>query len=521
MRPMGLKKQSFIRGTFVLTVSSFFTKGLGFVNGILLARFLGAEGVGLLMIAHPLLPLFITMTELGLPVAISKLVSEAEAKGDEARIKRILAVSLSVTGTLSVVLTLAALFGSKWIASIVLADQRAYYAMVAITPIIPIIAMSAVLKGYFRGRQNMNPLALSDIIENLAQIVVIIGVVNILIPYGIAYAAAGAMAASVVGEGVGLLYLFSVFKWAHRGKGKEKAALVPRRSPKGDRTLRDLLRIGLPMTGSGFIHSLYHAFLPLVITKSLVLFGVGVEMATKQFGLLAGYAIPLLFLPGFFTQSLSTALIPAISEASVDNNSQLVHSRMDMAMRTALLVGVPCTLILYLWAEPLTTVIYHAPEAGVLLQLLAPLFFLHYFEKPLQAILLGLGKASTVMWNHVMTNIFEMSLIFVLGSNIGIKGVAVAFGLGTLLLTVLNFFAVAQTIGFYFDFRVLLKAGAGGIVMTVTSLAAHRFLERMELGQTIALIGALLVSILAYLGTLQLTRALRSGPKTPTMTPVS
>lgn len=521
MRPMGLKKQSFIRGTFILTVSSFFTKGLGFVNGILLARFLGAEGVGLLMIAHPLLPLFITMTELGLPVAISKLVSEAEAKGDEARIKRILAVSLSITGTLSVVLTAFALFGSKWIASIVLADQRAYYAMVAITPIIPIIAMSAVLKGYFRGRQNMNPLALSDIIENLAQIIVIIGVVKLLLPYGIAYAAAGAMAASVIGEGAGLLYLFSVFKWANRGKPKETQALLPKTSHKGDRTLRDLLRIGLPMTGSGFIHSLYHAFLPLVITKSLVLFGVGVEMATKQFGMLAGYAIPLLFLPGFFTQSLSTALIPAISEASVDNNSRLVHSRMDMAMRTGLLVGVPCTVILYLWAVPLTTIVYHSPEAGVLLKLLAPLFFLHYFEAPLKAILLGLGKASTVMWNHIMTNIFEISLIFVLGSNVGINGVAIAFGLGILLQTVLNFFAVAQTIGFYFDFRILLKAGAGGIVLTFTGLASHRFLERMEWGQTAALFGSLLISLIAYLATLQLTRALRSGPRTPTITPVS
>ncbi|KAF9117458.1 hypothetical protein BGX30_005438, partial [Mortierella sp. GBA39] len=228
------------------------------------------------------------MTELGLPVAISKLVSEAEVKGDEARIKRILAVSLSVTGTLSIVLTLVALFGSKWIASIVLADQRAYYAMVAITPIIPIIAMSAVLKGYFRGRQNMNPLALSDILENVAQIIVIIGVVNMLLPYGIAYAAAGAMGASVIGEGVGLLYLFSVFKWANRGKSKEQRRFVPSVRLKGDRTLRDLLRIGLPMTGSGFIHSIYHAFLPLVITKSLVLAGVGVEMATKQFGMLAG-----------------------------------------------------------------------------------------------------------------------------------------------------------------------------------------------------------------------------------------
>ncbi|PQP88270.1 hypothetical protein CPT76_20200 [Paenibacillus sp. AR247] len=231
---------------------------------------------------------------------------------------------------------------------------------------------------------------------------------------------------------------------------------------KGDRTLRDLLRIGLPMTGSGFIHSIYHAFLPLVITKSLVLAGVGVEMATKQFGMLAGYAIPLLFLPGFFTQSLSTALIPAISEASAEGDTRLMHSRMDMAMRTGLLVGVPCTVILYMWAVPLTTVVYHSPEAGVLLQLLAPLFFLHYFEAPLKAILLGLGKASTVMWNHIMTNIFEISLIFVLGSNLGIRGVALGFGLGILMLTVLNFYAVAGSIGFYFDFRMVIKAGSRG-----------------------------------------------------------
>ncbi|MDR0268029.1 stage V sporulation protein B [Paenibacillus sp.] len=516
-----MNKQSFMRGTFILTVSSFFTKGLGFVNGILLARFLGAEGVGLLMIAHPLLPLFITLTELGLPVAISKLVSEAEAKGDEARVKRILAVSLSVTVTLSIVLTSVALFGSKWIGSIILADQRAYYAMVAITPIIPIVAVSAVLKGYFRGRQNMNPLAISDIIENLAQIIVILGVVNILLPHGIAYAAAGAMAAAVIGEGFGLLYLFSMFKWANRRNPKANPLLAADASPQRDRTLRDLLHIGLPMTGSGLIHSLYHAFLPLLITKSLVLFGVGVEMATKQFGLLAGYALQLLFLPSFFTQSLSTALIPAISEASVDNNSQLMHKHMDLALRVALIAGLPCTIILYLWAEPLTSIIYHAPEAGALLKIVAPLFFFFYFEAPLQAILLGLGKASTVMWNYIMTNIFEVSMIFVLGSNFGVKGVALGFGLGIVLLTFLNFFSVAGTIGIYFDFRIMFKVGIGIIVMMICGLGTHSFLVRMHVGQTIELFGALLISLLTYAATLQLTRALRSGPKTPTITPIS
>jgi len=518
---MEMKKQSFIRGTFILTVSSFFTRGLGFVNGILLARFLGAEGVGLLMIAHPLLPLFITLTELGLPVAISKLVSEAEVQKDAARVRRILTVSLTVTGTLSIVLTLLALLGSKWIASVFLADQRAYYAMVAITPIIPIIAFSAVLKGYFRGRQNMNPLAFSDIIENVAQIVVIIGVVNWLIPYGISYAAAGAMAAAVVGEGCGMLYLFAMFKWSNKGRKEETRTAVAHSSGKGDRTLYDLLRIGLPMTGSGFIHSIYRAFLPMIITKSLVLYGVGTEMATKQFGLLAGYVIPLLFLPSFFTQSLSTALIPAISEASVDNNSRLVHSRMDIAMRTALIVGLPCTIVLYLWAEPLATIIYHAPEAGALLKLIAPLFFLYYFEAPLQAILLGLGKASTVMWNHVLTNIVEVTAIFVLGSKFGIEGVAWGFGFGICLLTLLNFLSVSGSIGFYFDFRIVFKAGAGAIVMTICGLAAYSMLARSGFGQPLGLLGALLMSLTAYVATLKLTRALRSGPKTPTITPIS
>ncbi|MFD0717567.1 stage V sporulation protein B [Paenibacillus sp. GCM10027626] len=513
---MGMNKQSFIRGTFVLTVSSFITRMLGFVNGILLARFLGAEGVGLLMIAHPLLPLFITMTELGLPVAISKLVSEAEVRKDEARIKRILAVSLSVTGTLSVVLTLVALFGSKWIASVFLADQRAYYAMVALTPIIPIIAMSAVLKGYFRGKQNMNPLAISDIVENVAQIIVILGVVNLLLPYGIAYAAAGAMAAAVIGEAFGLLYLFSMFKWSNRGKPKAAApSMNGQFSIKGDRTLFELLRIGLPMTGSGFIHSIYRAFLPLLITKSLVMYGVGTELATKQFGLLMGYAIPLLFLPSFFTHSLSTALIPAISEASVDNDTRLMHTRMDLAMRTALIAGLPCTIMLFMWAEPLMTVIYHAPEAGVLLKLIAPLFFLYYFEAPLQAILLGLGKASTVMWNHVLTNIFEVIGIFVLGSTFGIEGVAWGFGLGIVLLTLLNFLSVAGTIGFYFDFRIVFKTGVGAVIMIVCGLAAHHFMERMQLGTIAELFVTLLVSLAAYAATLQLTRALRGNPKLP------
>ncbi|WP_256555083.1 oligosaccharide flippase family protein [Paenibacillus mendelii] len=147
------------------------------------------------MMAQPLIPLVITLTCLGLPVAISKLVAEAEAQGQHHKVKKILIVSLTVTATLSLFLTLLTFIGAKLISQYLLTDQRAYYAMLAITPIAPIVvAISSVLKGYFRGRQNMNPLSFSQIIEQLVRIGFINVLVHILLPYGIEFAAAGAMA---------------------------------------------------------------------------------------------------------------------------------------------------------------------------------------------------------------------------------------------------------------------------------------------------------------------------------------
>lgn len=78
----------FLRGTIILLIAGFLTRVLGFINRIVIARFIGEEGVGLYMMAFPTLILVITITQLGLPVAISKNVAEAEAKGDYGKIKR-------------------------------------------------------------------------------------------------------------------------------------------------------------------------------------------------------------------------------------------------------------------------------------------------------------------------------------------------------------------------------------------------------------------------------------------------
>ncbi|MFH5185095.1 stage V sporulation protein B [Paenibacillus sp. TAB 01] len=492
-------QSSFVRGTFILTAAAFITRIIGFLNSILLARYLGPEGIGLLMMAHPLVPMMITLTSLGLPVAISKLVAEAEAQGNEGKVKRILQVSLTLTVTISIVLTVGTFLGSKSIASVILADQRAYYAMLAIIPIAPLVAISSVLKGYFRGKQNMKPIAISDVIENIVQITVIVALVQVLLPYGLEYAAAGAMVCSVIGEGSGLLYLlfmYIVYKKKSNRTGADGTASLPLPSKK--HTLNELLNIGLPSTGQGFIHSIYRAFKPALVIKSMAIAGIGTALATKQYGLLMGYAFPLLVFPTFIMSSLSTALIPSISEANAAGNRRLIHQRIDQAIQLAFIVGAPCTLILYMWAIPLTTVLYHAPEAGSLLKLLAPFFLLHYFEEPLHAILLGVGRVRTVMWNFMISTVLQAAAIFFFGSEWGIYGVATGINFGICIITMLNFLAIATHIGFSLDSRRYLKTVLCLLCMAICGQGVYVFMNHEGYALPWVAFVSIIVSLVVY-----------------------
>src|SRR5579875_1490197 len=160
----------FLKGTFILLIAGFITRILGFINRIVIARCIGEEGVGLYMMAFPTFILVVTITQMGLPVAISKNVAEAEAKGDFAEIKKILVVSLALTIGLSVIFTPALLLLAPFLSTTLFTDQRIYYPLMAIAPVIPVSAVSSVLRGYFQGRQNMRPAANSQILEQLVRI---------------------------------------------------------------------------------------------------------------------------------------------------------------------------------------------------------------------------------------------------------------------------------------------------------------------------------------------------------------
>jgi stage V sporulation protein B len=452
-----MSKQSFLQGAFILILAGFIVKILGFVNKIVVARIMGAEGVGLYSMAVPTLILVITITQIGLPVAISKLVAEAEAVNNRSKIKQILVVSLATTGTLSIIFTVGMIGFAPIISKYFLTDARAFYPLVAISPIVPIVALSSVLRGYFQGRQNMKPSAYSQVIEQVVRITLVAVLTSAFLPLGIEYAAAGAMISVVFGELASLIYMVFMFKTKKRIKVRKNFF---GNLKEGKKTFQDLMAVALPTTGSRLIGSVSYFFEPIVVSQSLAIAGVTTVLATKQYGELAGFAIPLLFLPTFITYSLSVSLVPAISEAAAGKQYKLIHHRLAQALRLALVSGGISCVILYVFAVPIMDLMYNAPTVSTYIKIMAPFSIFLYFQGPLQAALQALNLAKAAMVNSLIGAVVKISAVFVLASRpeLGIMGAALAIVAGFMLVTLLHFATLVKTISFTLHVREFLKA---------------------------------------------------------------
>lgn len=451
-----MQVSKFLKGTMILLAAGLITRVLGFINRIVIARFIGEEGVGLYMMAVPTFILAITVTQLGLPVAISKHVAEAEAAGDKARIKKILVVSLATTISLSAIFTPILLIMAPILADTIFTDSRTLYPLLAIAPVVPIIAISSVIRGYFQGKQNMKPAALSQLIEQVVRIALIAFLTKTFLPYGIEYAAAAAMFSAVIGELASLLYLVLTFKLKKKFPIRKQFFSYVK---SGRSTFQDLMGIALPTTGSRMIGSISWFFEPIVVAHALALAGVATVMATKQYGSLTGLALPLLMLPSFITNSLSTSLVPAISEASSQNNMKLVEYRLQQALRYVFITGGLAVVVLYILAEPLMEVMYGSTSGAHFIKLMAPFFLLHYCQGPLQATLQALDLARAAMINSLIGAIVKTTVIFFLASQpaFGINGVAMGLLVGFVLVTFLHFATILKSISFSFYVRDYVK----------------------------------------------------------------
>lgn len=498
-----MSKQTFLRGTLILIAAGLVTRVLGFINRIVLARVMGEEGVGLYMMAVPTFLLAITLTQMGLPVAISKFVAEADANHDKKKIKQILVVSLGVTGALSIIISALLMIFSPLLAEHLLGDRRTFYPLIVVLPVVPIIAISSVLRGYFQGKQNMKPGAYSQVIEQVVRITFVYICTKSFMPYGIEYAAMGAMLSSVFGELVSLLYVLYVFK-AQKKIRIRKSFFTTLSSSKN--VFKELMQIALPTTGSRLIGSIALFIEPILISQSFIFIGLGASEAAKQYGIFSGYVIPLLMLPSFITFSLSVSLVPAISEALVQKKYALVEHRLQQSFRICLVSGGLAVTCIFIFAQPILQLMYGTDTSTELLKLMAPFFLFYYFQGPLQAALQAMNLAKAGMYNTLFGSVIKSVLIVVIATqtNLQIYGVALAYCFGVVFITLLHLATLFKNIPFTLHLSDYLKSLFIMLASGYLSLQIYQNLPLMhpimQLSISISILTAIYIVLTAIMG---------------------
>lgn len=456
-------KQTFIKGAMILVVGGLITKVLGTIYRIFLSRFIGAEAIGLYQMAFPTLIMLITIVTAGLPIAVSKLIAEANAKHDKYMEKRILFISLLIIIPISIIISSLFYLLIPLITEYLLTDIRVRLTLLAIVPIIPIISISSILRGYFQGKQNMIPTASSLIMESAFRMIFGMFLSLLLLPYGIEYASAGAMIGMAIGELVGFFVLIVTYIL-----NKDKRQIENKFFKESNKNIiTKISRLALPVTASQIIGSFAYFLEPSVVAHSLALAGITTSIATTQYGQLAGMALLIITFPTVITNSLSQSLIPAVSEANAKKDIRTIYKRLHQTLKISYIIGIGAAVYLFITADLIAMVLFDTSEVSRLIKILAPFGIFLYLQKPLAATLQGLDKAKESMKNSISGSIIKTIAIFVLASRpeFGIDGVAMAINVGLVLVTLLHFHSIVNIIGYSIEVKPILKVCASALLI--------------------------------------------------------
>ena len=424
-------KNKFIKSTVILIIGGFITKILGMVIKIVLTRTIKTDGIGLYMMILPTFNLFITLCNLGMPTAITKLVSEHKRKS-----KKIVLSIIPIIIIYNILLIVLIFIISPFLSNNLLHNSNTYYPLIATSITLPFITISSIIKGYFFGKERVFPNTISNIVEQLARLILTIFLVSKMMKYGLVIAVTSVDLINVISEFSSIVVLLLFLP-------KEK---IDKEDFKVDNSiLREMLGISLPTTMARLIGSITYFLEPIILTNILKYVGYTSEYITLEYGVINGYVYPLLLLPSFFTLAISSAILPVVSNSYSNRNYSYTKLKIKQALFFSLLIGVPVTILFIFIPDVLLKLVYNTTCGSQYIPIIAPFFIMHYIQAPLTSSLSGMGYAKEAMRGTLYGSIIKViSLIFLSLLRIGLWSLVISSILNIAIVTIHHIYYVRK-----------------------------------------------------------------------------
>ncbi len=508
------KQQGFIKGAAILSASTIIVKAVGLFFSIPLAGILDEAAYGYFFVAYDVFAVFNAIATAGLPVAVSRMVSAAYAKGQKKQADRIFSSAILIFFVVGFASFLVMSVFSRPIA-VFMNYPDAHMAILALSPTIFFCAIMSAIRGYFQGRSNMTPTAVSQVIEAVTKLILGIGLAYYVVTaFGKSEAALSAAAAILgvsLSASLGTVYLL-FYKRRQNKLDKEDTEKGDENVTRRKEIAWALIKFAVPITiGSSFLYILDLIDTSIIGGALQSIDGV-TEAVASGFNGYWGAAKKLFDLPGAIVIALSTSLLPILTAAFVKKNQSGVNRITSLSVRFTFLVTVPCAVGYVLFGRDITHLFFPANTAdgaGTLLTIAAVGVIFNGMLYTTNAIMQSLGHTVVPIINMAIGGGVKilMNYTLVRMPDININGAAISTAVSLAITMVLNLIAVYRWIPkaekpFKMFGQILLSSAVMGGVAYLVNMGLS-----MIIPGSVAVIVSIVIAIAVYIGSAVLFKA--------------
>lgn len=488
------KKSTFFGGAAILAASAILVKVIGAIYRIPLGNILPNEVMADYNSAYNIYNVFMTISTVGLPVALSKTISEANTLGRYNQVQKIFRVAFYAFLLIGLVGFFCMTVLAAPLSELVLSNPKAVYCVLALSPSVICVCVVSAFRGYFQGHFNMVPTGVSQVIEAFFKLVIGLALAAYFVYIAVKpeFGSVGAIIGISIGSIVALLYMLMKYMRTRR----EDRTVAEDRPDTSRKILGSLLKLAIPITLSSAASSLITLIDNKLVMSQLrsvyqMIDGLSVDAALDAARDLYGiYAktMSIYNLPFSMMVPLTACIIPAVSACLSKKDRLGARNISESAVRVGLLVALPMGMGLFALGGPIMSLLFPALDSAIAGPLLSTLGLASVFvalQLLCNSILQANGLVNLPILAVVIGGVVKLIVNYVLVGNpaIRISGAPVGTLCCFVVIALLEIFFIRRAVPSAPRFaRTVAKPLVAAVVMAGAAWGSHGLLNKIFRG---------------------------------------
>lgn len=498
---MNSAQPSPLQGAGLLTAVGLFTQVLGFFYRIALSRLAGAEVMGLYQLIMPVYSLLLSLTAVGLTVAVSTLAARYNALGDWGAVRKVLRRGTALFLTMLLPLGAGLLLCSDAVSVYLLGDARTRLGIILLVPCVLLTGIENLHKHCFYGLGNVRPPAASETVEQLVRTAAVLGLLVVFLPQNAERTVGLIVAGMIICEVFSVTTLITLFR--------RQDARTDTRTTSTDVNCRSLLSIAVPVGFTSLLGTIMGSANSVLIPQELVRGGMDPTDALSAFGVLCGMTMPMLMLPTGLISALGLTMVPGLARQAALGKWKDIRATLGRVMYLVSILMAPAMALLTVVGPDLGQALYANPGVGGFMLPLAAGTLISCWQSILSGALNGIGAQRAAARNAIISDAIHLAFTVFTVSTWGLGGFVAGFVVSSAAGAAFNLYSLCRAAHLRPEwFRWFLAPTLAALLMGLCANLLFRLLTDSGLSHAAACLAVVPFGILLYLAALQAQGAL-------------